>query len=151
MGVDSPKSAERGCAGRESTRFGARRNRSPPWPTTVPSTAGRYEASGLPERAGPGPCRRLAPRHPYARKCWAFSVTQDEQVRRERAAKRAKLIVLHKGRLGQPEVDFTPICGAAAFSLTTRLTMESFSLARLDSVGGSRRELPVWFVPRIRA
>ena len=73
---------------------------------------------------------------------------QDEQARRERAAKRAKRIILHKGRLGQPEVDFTPVRGAAAISLTTRLTIESFSLAGLDSVRGSRRELPVRFVPR---
>lgn len=80
-----------------------------------------------------------------------FRVTPDEQARRERAAKRAKVIVLHKGRLGHPEVDFTPVRGAAAISLTTRLTMESFSLARLDSLGASRSELPVRFVPRPRA
>jgi hypothetical protein len=55
-------------------------------------------------------------------------------------------MVLRKGRLGQREVDFSPVRGAAAISLTTRLTMESFSLARLDSVPGSREDIAIRFV-----
>lgn len=79
------------------------------------------------------------------------NVSTDEQARRERAARRAEVMVLHKGRIGEPEVDFTPVRGAAAISLATRLTMESFSMARLDSIPSSRNELPIRFVPRTRA
>jgi hypothetical protein len=60
-------------------------------------------------------------------------------------------MVLHKGRVGEPEIDFTPICGAAAISLATRLTRETFSLARQDSVRVSRGDMRVRFVPRTRA
>ena len=38
-------------------------------------------------------------------------------------------MVMHQARLGEPELDFTPLRGAAAISLTTRLTIESSSLA----------------------
>lgn len=60
-------------------------------------------------------------------------------------------MVLRKGRLGEPEVDFTPVRGAAAISLATRLTIESFGLAGRDLAGGSRAEGPIRFVPRTRA
>jgi hypothetical protein len=60
-------------------------------------------------------------------------------------------MVLRKGRVGEPEVDFTPVRGAAAISLATRLTVETFSLARLDSPPKSRGNMPVCFVPRTRA
>lgn len=78
-------------------------------------------------------------------------MTPDEQARRERAEKRAKVMVLHKGRIGQAEVDFSPVRGAAAISLATRLTAEAFSLARVDTVPRSRGDMPVHFVPRTRA
>lgn len=78
------------------------------------------------------------------------SVTPDEQRRRERAVQRAKVMVLHKGRVGEPEVDFTPVSGAAAISLATRLTVETFSLARLDGVRTPRAEMPIRFVSRTR-
>ncbi len=57
-------------------------------------------------------------------------------------------MVIRKGRLGQPEVDFTPVRGVDAISLATRLTVESFSLAGIGSVAGSRDRLRVRFVPR---
>ena len=63
-------------------------------------------------------------------------------------------MVIHKARLGQPELDFTPVRGEAAISLATRLTIESFSLAGLAGVTTTRRSLdnlPVRFVPRTRA
>jgi hypothetical protein len=44
-------------------------------------------------------------------------------------------MVLHKTQLGRGEMDFTPVRGAAAISLATRLTAESFSLARLEPTG----------------
>ncbi len=78
-------------------------------------------------------------------------MTSEERARQERAAKRAKVVVLHKTRLGRGELDFTPVKGAAAISLATRLTAESFSLARLEPTGHSRQRVTVRFVPRTRA
>jgi hypothetical protein len=78
-------------------------------------------------------------------------VTAEELARRERATQRAKVMVIHKARLGQPELDFTPIVGEAAISLATRLTRESFSLAGFADTGHSRGSMPVRFVPRTRA
>jgi len=60
-------------------------------------------------------------------------------------------MVIHKARLGQPEFDFTPVRGEAAISLTTRLTIESFSLAGVAITGYSRGSVPVRFVPRTSA
>lgn len=60
-------------------------------------------------------------------------------------------MVLHKARLGEPELDFAPVRGAIAVSLATRLTLESFSLARLNDRPYSRKDIPVRFVPRTRA
>ena len=71
--------------------------------------------------------------------------------RRDRAAERAKVMVARKGRLGQPELDFTPVRGVEAVSLATRLTVESFSLAGISSAAGSRDRVQVRFVPRTRA
>ena len=59
-------------------------------------------------------------------------------------------MVIHKGRLGEPELDFTPVRGEAAISLTTRLTIESFSLAGMPNAGRARVGIPVRFVPRSR-
>ena len=59
-------------------------------------------------------------------------------------------MVIHKTRLGEPELDFTPVRGEAAISLMTRLTIESFSLADAGNVRHSLDGLPVRFVPRSR-
>ena len=80
-----------------------------------------------------------------------MTVTPEEQARQERAAKRAQVMVLHKTQLGRAEIDFTPVRGAAAISLATRLTAESFSLARLEPAAHSRQGVVVRFVPRTRA
>lgn len=58
-------------------------------------------------------------------------------------------MVIHKARLGQPELDFTPVRGAEAISLTTRLTIESFSLAG-KVTEQARGSVLVRFVPRTR-
>ena len=79
------------------------------------------------------------------------NVTSEERARQERAAKRAKVMVLHKTQLGRGEVDFTPVRGAAAISLATRLMAESFSFARLEPAVHSRQGIAVRFVPRTRA
>ena len=77
-------------------------------------------------------------------------MTSEERARLERAAKRSKVMVLHKTRLGEREVDFTPVKGAAAISLVTRLTIESFSLGRLEPAEPSTQGVVVRFVPRKR-
>jgi hypothetical protein len=59
-------------------------------------------------------------------------------------------MVIHKTRLGEPELDFTPVRGEAAISLTTRLTIESFSIAGVGNARHSLDSLPVRFVPRLR-
>jgi hypothetical protein len=59
-------------------------------------------------------------------------------------------MVIHKGRLGEPELDFTPVSGEAAISLTTRLTIESFSLAGMPNAEHARVGISVRFVPRPR-
>lgn len=71
--------------------------------------------------------------------------------RRDRAAERTKVMVIRKGRLGQPEMDLTPVRGVEAVSLATRLTVESFSLAGISSAASSRDRIQVRFVPRTRA
>ena len=77
-------------------------------------------------------------------------MTAEELARRERATERAKVMVIHKAQLGQPEFDFTPVRGEAAISLTTRLTIESFSLAGLGNAPHVRDSILVRFVPRTR-
>ena len=60
-------------------------------------------------------------------------------------------MAIHKARLGQPEFDFTPVRGEAAISLATRLTIESFSLAGVETAPRPRDNVPVRFVPRTLA
>lgn len=84
-------------------------------------------------------------------KCYPPDVTAEELARRERATERAKSIVMRKARLGEPEIDFTPVSGAAAISLATRLTVESFSLAGIGNSPQARESVQVRFVPRTRA
>ena len=78
-------------------------------------------------------------------------MTTEELARRERATARAKVMVLRKARLGEPELDFSPVRGVAAISLATRLTIESFSLAGIADAQYSRASVPVRFVPRTRS
>jgi len=59
-------------------------------------------------------------------------------------------MIIRKARLGEPDFDFTPVRGAAAISLATRLTIESFSIAGMANAGHARDGVPVRFVPRTR-
>jgi hypothetical protein len=88
---------------------------------------------------------------PNRSECYASTVAFEDRARQERAALRAKAMVIRKARLGEPELDFSPVRGAEAISLTTRLTIESFSLARLDSVQQPRSRMAIRFVPRTPA
>jgi hypothetical protein len=56
-------------------------------------------------------------------------------------------MTLHKGRVGEPEVDFSPVFGAEALSLVHRLTLTSFSLAGLTLPTYTRAQIPCRFVP----
>jgi hypothetical protein len=71
-----------------------------------------------------------------------------DRTRAERALARAGRIVLHKGRVGDPELDFSPVRGADALSLVTRLSSEAHSLAGVEWVATTRADLPIRFVPR---
>jgi len=79
------------------------------------------------------------------------AVALDDRARQERAALRAKAMVIRKARLGEPELDFSPVKGAEAISLATRLTIESFSLAQLHCAQQPRSSMAIRFVPRTRA
>jgi hypothetical protein len=57
-------------------------------------------------------------------------------------------MVLHKGHVGEPEVDFSPVSGPEALSLVHRLTLTSFSLAGLTRPTYTRAQIPCRFVPR---
>jgi hypothetical protein len=55
---------------------------------------------------------------------------------------------IRKGRLGEPEVDFSPVCGGEALSLLYRLTLASYSLAGQPRPSYTRDQIPCRFVPR---
>jgi hypothetical protein len=66
----------------------------------------------------------------------------------KRAQARRERMILHKGRVGETEVDFSPVRGAEAVSLVYRLTMASYSLARQPRPTYRRDQIPCKFVPR---
>jgi len=66
----------------------------------------------------------------------------------KRAQARRERMTLHKGRVGEPEVDFSPVSGAEAISLVHRLTLASFSLAGQSRPTYTRAQIPCRFVPR---
>ena len=78
-------------------------------------------------------------------------MTADDLARQARAAERARAMVIKKGQLGEPEVDFSPVSGGAALSLLTRLTIESFSLAGVAALRTKGDRSQARFVPRTRA
>jgi len=57
-------------------------------------------------------------------------------------------MTLHKGRVGEPEVDFSPVFGPEAVSLVHRLTLASYSLAGRTPPTYTRAQIPCRFVPR---
>lgn len=66
----------------------------------------------------------------------------------KRAQARRERMTIRKGRLGDPEVDFSPVSGAEALSLVHRLTLTSFALAVLPQPTYTRAQIPCRFVPR---
>ena len=71
--------------------------------------------------------------------------------REARALARRRIAVLHKTRLQTDENDLSPVRGAAAISLVTRLTIESWSLAGREIPAYGRAQTPYRFVPSRRA
>jgi hypothetical protein len=66
----------------------------------------------------------------------------------KRAQARRERMTLRKGRLGESEVDFTPVFGSEAISLVYRLTLASYSLAGQARPTYTREQIPCKFVPR---
>jgi hypothetical protein len=66
----------------------------------------------------------------------------------KRAQARGERMTLRKSRLGEPEVDFSPVFGTDAISLVTRLTLTSYDLAGYTRPAYSREQIPCKFVPR---
>jgi len=56
-------------------------------------------------------------------------------------------MTLRKSRLGEPEVDLSPVFGAEAISLVYRLTRTSYSLAGAPQPTCTRASIPIRFVP----
>lgn len=63
------------------------------------------------------------------------------QIRRER-------MIIRKSRVGEPEVDLSPVFGAEAISLLGRLTRASYSLGEHPEPRYTRKQIPCRFVPR---
>ena len=66
--------------------------------------------------------------------------------REERAALRAGRIVIRKGRVGEGEIDFSPVSGARGIELAARLTREAWSLGGQPLPAYRRSETPWRFV-----
>lgn len=66
----------------------------------------------------------------------------------KRAQARGERMTLRKSRLGEPEVDFSPVFGVDAISLVHRLTRTSYCLAGSKQSAYSRKQIPCRFVPR---
>jgi hypothetical protein len=57
-------------------------------------------------------------------------------------------MTLRKGRVGEPEVDLSPVFGVEAISLVYRLTRTSYSLADHPPTTYPRERIPCRFVRR---
>jgi hypothetical protein len=75
-----------------------------------------------------------------------YTQTMNDEARRRRAVSRKARATLVKTTLGV-EADCTPIVGADAISLATRLTRESWILAGIAIPAYSRKRVPCRFVP----
>jgi hypothetical protein len=75
-------------------------------------------------------------------------VPDEDAERRARAAARRPHIVLRKTTLAEGEHDLSPVRGADAVSLVTRLSITSWSLGGRPLPSYSRREIPCRFVAR---
>jgi hypothetical protein len=70
-----------------------------------------------------------------------------EARRRKRAGARKGHFVIHRARLAPIEHDPSPVRGAEAISLVSRLTRESWSLGGLELPAYPRSATPFRFVP----
>lgn len=64
-----------------------------------------------------------------------------------RALARRERMTIHKGRVGEPEADLSPVFGAEAISLVHRLTVTSYGLAGHEQPRYTRSQIPWRFVP----
>lgn len=64
-----------------------------------------------------------------------------------RAKARSERMMLHKTRLGEAETDLSPIAGAEAITLVSRLTRTSYALAGRPLPTYTRGAIPCRFVP----
>jgi hypothetical protein len=71
----------------------------------------------------------------------------DNVNRKARAERRRQSAVLVRSKLQVFEDDLTPIRGVDAISLVWPLTLESWSLARLDNPSYERATTPYRFMP----
>ena len=69
-----------------------------------------------------------------------------DAARRARAEARRGTATLRRGTLQRDEVDLDPVRGPQALTLVTRLTRESWALARRLEPSYTRRDLPWRFV-----
>lgn len=65
-----------------------------------------------------------------------------------RALARRERMILRKSRVGEPELDLSPVFGAEAISLVYRLTRASYSLSGHPQPEYTRAQIPCRFVPR---
>ena len=90
------------------------------------------------------PVRQISPIASLEKPWYIAGMTDAE--RRARALARSGLAILNKARLSAQERDLSPIAGAAAVSLLTRLSMESHQLAGVRDPTYTRAQIPVHFV-----
>ena len=82
----------------------------------------------------------------YIRRFFYNTRIMSQAGRKARAKDRRGTTVLHKTRLQAVEHDLSPIDGAEALSLVSRLTIESWSLAGRSMPTYDRAETPCRFV-----
>ena len=82
----------------------------------------------------------------YIRKSCYNTPIMSQAERKTRAKTRHGTTVLHKTRLQAVEHDLSPIDGAEALSMVSRLTIESWSLAGRSMPTYDRAETPYRFV-----
>lgn len=71
----------------------------------------------------------------------------DDNERRRRAAQRRNRVVMGRCALGDVEPDLSPVEGAEALSLVTRLTRESWTLSGQPWPSYHRSQTPCRFIP----
>ena len=70
-----------------------------------------------------------------------------EATRRARADARRTRVTLHRGTLQEGERDLSPVRGAEALALVTRLSQEAWSLGGRSLPTYARNSIPCRFIP----